>query len=93
MSFNIYDVIADTGKRFRNYRRALKISQYQLHVKTGVSMFTISNFENGKGQGISLSHFLLLLNALDLTDVFADIVPEIPSVDPEKIWKSNNKNE
>ena len=57
-----FDTIALLGQRFRTYRKALHISQRQLHEKTGVSLFTISSFENGKGQGLSLSHLLSLLH-------------------------------
>lgn len=81
-----FDIIALLGKRFRTYRKALHISQRQLHEKTGVSLFTISSFENGKGQGISVSHLLSLLNALDLGDAFMDLIPDIPTIDPEKMW-------
>jgi toxin-antitoxin system, antitoxin component, xre family len=81
-----FDTIALFGQRFKNYRKALHISQQQLHKKTGVSLFTISSFENGKGQGISISHLLSLLNALDLGASFIDLIPEIPAIDPEKMW-------
>lgn len=82
-----FDTIALLGKRFKTYRKALHISQRQLHEKTGVSMFTISNFENGKGQGISASHLLSLLNALDLGSSFLELIPDIPAIDPEKMWR------
>ncbi len=81
-----FDIIALLGQRFRTYRKALHISQQQLHEKTGVSLFTISSFENGKGQGLSLSHLLSLLKALGLDDTFMDLVPDIPAIDPEKMW-------
>lgn len=81
-----FDIIALLGQRFRTYRKALHISQRQLHEKTGVSLFTISSLENGKGQGISVSHLLSLLNALDLGDAFMDLIPDIPTIDPEKMW-------
>ena len=83
-----FDTIALLGQRFRTYRKSLHISQRQLHEKTGVSLFTISSFENGKGQGLSLSHLLSLLNALGLDDSFLDLVPDIPAIDPEKMWKN-----
>ena len=81
-----FDTIALFGQRFKNNRKALQISKHQLHKKTGVSLFTISSFENGKGQGISISHLLSLLNALDLGASFIDLIPEIPAIDPEKMW-------
>lgn len=84
-----FDTISLFGQRYKLYRKALHISQRQLHKKTGVSLFTISSFENGKGQGISLSHLLSLLNALDLGSTFLELIPDIPAIDPEKMW--NNK--
>ena len=81
-----FDTIALLGQRFKAYRKALHISQQQLHKKTGVSLFTISSFENGKGQGLSLSHLLSLLNALEIGNTFMDLIPDIPSIDPEKLW-------
>jgi len=81
-----FDTIALFGHRFRTYRKALHISQQHLHEKTGVSLFTISSFENGKGQGISVSHLLSLLNALGLGGSFIDLIPDVPAIDPEKMW-------
>ena len=81
-----FDTIALLGQRFKAYRKALRISQKQLHNKTGVSLFTISSFENGKGQGLSLSHLLSLLNALEIGNTFMDLIPDVPSIDPEKMW-------
>ena len=81
-----FDTIALLGQRFKAYRKALHISQQQLHKKTGVSLFTISSFENGKGQGLSISHLLSLLNALEVGNTFMDLIPDIPSIDPEKLW-------
>lgn len=82
-----FDTIALLGQRFKIYRKALHVSQRQLHEKTGVSLFTISSFENGNGQGMSLSHLLSLLNALDLGFTFLELIPDIPAIDPEKMWK------
>ena len=73
-----YESIVSLGEAFAKYRKSLKISQQRLHEMTGISIFTISQFENGKGHGLSLSHFLLLM----------DVVSEI---DPEKMWMSQNK--
>ena len=35
-----------------------------------------------------LSHLLSLLNALGLDESFLDLVPDIPAIDPEKMWKN-----
>lgn len=81
-----YELISELGRRYKIYRKALKMSQKQVSEKTGVSLFTISAFENGKGQGISLSHFAALLDVLDLRGGLSEIIPEIPSLDPERMW-------
>lgn len=81
-----YELISELGRRYKTYRKALKMSQKQVSDKTGVSLFTISAFENGKGQGLSLSHFAALLEALDLRRNLSELVPEIPSLDPERMW-------
>lgn len=70
-----YESIASLGASFAKYRKSLKISQQRLHEKTGISIFTISQFENGKGQGLSLSHFLLLLDAVGLDISLTNLIP------------------
>ena len=86
-----YESIASLGASFAKYRKSLKISQQRLHEKTGISIFTISQFENGKGQGLSLSHFLLLLDAVGLDISLTNLIPIASVIDPEKIWKSQNR--
>ena len=63
----------------------------RLHEMTGISIFTISQFENGKGQGLSLSHFLLLMDAVGLEMTLSDLIPVVSEIDPEKMWMSQNK--
>ena len=90
-SLTPYESIASLGASFAKYRKSLKISQQRLHEKTGISIFTISQFENGKGQGLSLSHFLLLLDAVGLDISLTNLIPIASVIDPEKIWKSQNR--
>lgn len=86
-----YQSIVSLGEAFAKYRKSLRISQQRLHEKTGVSIFTISQFENGRGQGLSLSHFLLLLEAVGLDISLRGLIPPATDVDPEKLWKLQNK--
>lgn len=81
-----FELITEIGRRYKAYRKALKMSQKEVAEKTGISLFTISAFENGRGQGISLSHFAALLEALDLRGNLSETVPEIPLLDPERMW-------
>lgn len=86
-----YESIVSLGEAFAKYRKSLRISQQRLHEKTGVSIFTISQFENGRGQGLSLSHFLLLMEAVGLDISLRGLIPLVSDVDPEKVWRSQNK--
>lgn len=86
-----YESIISLGEAFAIYRKSLKISQQRLHEKTGISIFTISQFENGKGHGLSLSHFLLLLDAVGLEVSLSDLIPIVSEIDPEKMWMLQNK--
>ena len=86
-----YESIVSLGEAFAKYRKSLKISQQRLHEMTGISIFTISQFENGKGHGLSLSHFLLLMDAVGLEITLSDLIPVVSEIDPEKMWMSQNK--
>ena len=86
-----YESIISLGEAFAKYRKSLKISQQHLHEKTGISIFTISQFENGKGHGLSLSHFLLLMDAVGLDVVLSELIPIVSDIDPEKMWRLQNK--
>lgn len=86
-----YESIISLGEAFAKYRKSIKMSQQRLHKKTGISIFTISQFENGKGQGLSLSHFLLLMDAVGLDISLSELIPVVSEIDPEKIWRSQNK--
>ena len=85
-----YESIVSLGEAFAKYRKSLKISQQRLHEMTGISIFTISQFENGKGHGLSLSHFLLLMDAVGLEITLSDLIPVVRDIDPEKMWKLQN---
>ena len=86
-----YESIVSLGEAFAKYRKSLKISQQRLHEMTGISIFTISQFENGKGHGLSLSHFLLLMDAVGLEITLSDLIPVVSEIYPEKMWMSQNK--
>ena len=86
-----YESIVSLGEAFAKYRKSLKISQQRLHERTGISIFAISQFENGKGHGLSLSHFLLLMDAVGLEMTLSDLIPVVSEINPEKMWILQNK--
>ena len=85
-----YEIIEELGKAYKKYRRSIGLSQKDIHDKTGVAMSTISSFENGKGQGLSLAHFASMLSALGLEDGLQGIVPEVLTIDLQKLWEKEN---
>ena len=87
-----FDKIVSFGLRFKKYRKAIGLSQQDLHRKTGVALSTISLFENGKGQGLSLSHFSMLMDALELEFEADTLIPEVHRSNLAEQWKEQNKN-
>lgn len=86
-----FDIVVALGSRFTAYRKALGLSQKDIHRKTGVALSTISLFENGKGQGLSLSHFFLLLKALDIDPEKDALIPQAHRSDLAGLWEKQNK--
>ena len=86
-----FNIIVALGRRFKEYRKALGLSQQAIHRKTGIALSTISLFENGKGQGLSLSHFCLLMKTLDLKVEPDTLIPEVFRTDLAKLWEKQNK--
>ena len=61
-------------ERLRQYRINYPLTQSELAEKSGVSVRSISRFENG--EDISMSKFLCLLRALDLGERFLEFIPD-----------------
>ena len=66
------------GKRFREYRRALGLSQKQISLQSGVSVMTIVRFERGQGNSIGLDNLIALLRAIQRLDDIVDLIPDMP---------------
>ena len=62
------------SERFKQYRIYYPLTQSELAEKSGVSVRSISRFENG--EDISLSNFIKLMRALDLGGRMADMIPD-----------------
>lgn len=91
MSFLSCEIVSILGEKYKDYRKALGISQRDIHLKTGIAISTISLFENGKGQGMSLENLVSLLKAVELEDGLTEIIPVVPSADLEKEWNKRNR--
>lgn len=70
-----YAGIAMLGTRLRNYRIDREMTQQDLALRSGVSLRSIQNFENGRD--IQLGNCIKLLIALDLADNLSMLIPDV----------------
>ena len=80
--------ISKMSKRIKEYRIYVSITQKELADKSGVSIRSISRFENG--EDISLSAFFKILKALELNDRLDFLVPD-QSKRPSSYLESEKK--
>ena len=72
------ELAAQLGERFKEYRCALRLTQKQVAVQSGVSVMTIVRFEKGQGNAIRLDNLIALLRAIQRLDDITVLVPELP---------------
>ena len=84
------DLIRELGRRYSDYRKRMKYTQKEVAEKSGLSIFTISSFENGSSTGITMASFVKLLRAIDSLDEIEKLLPELP-VSPRTLFMKQNK--
>jgi len=72
------DIAVDLGRRFKDYRIALRLTQKEVAEQSGVSVMTIVRFEKGESCSIRLNNIIALLRAVQKLDGIVEIIPEIP---------------
>lgn len=86
------DIIRQLGKRYSEYRKRMEYTQKEVAKKSGLSVFTISSFENGSSTGVTLASFIKLLRAIDSLDEIEKLLPELPA-SPRELFKKQLKNQ
>ena len=84
------DIIRQLGKRYSEYRKRMEYSQKEVSEKSGLSVFTISTFENGSSTGVTLASFIKLLRAIESLDEIEKLLPELPQ-SPRSLFKKQQK--
>ncbi len=84
------ELIRQLGKRFSDYRKRMSYTQKELSEKSGLSVFTISSFENGSSTGVTLASFIKLLRAIDSLEEIEKLLPELPE-SPRLLFKQQQK--
>ena len=72
------EIIREIGSRYSFYRKRMGYTQKEIADKSGLSIFTISTFENGSSTGITFASFIKLLRAIDHLDEIEKLLPELP---------------
>jgi transcriptional regulator with XRE-family HTH domain len=83
------EIIRDLGKRYSEYRKRLGFTQKDITEKSGLSVFTISSFENGSSTGITMASFIKLLRAIDSLEEMEKLLPELPR-SPRTLFKKQH---
>lgn len=84
------DLIRQLGKRYSDYRKRLGYTQKEVSDKSGLSIFTISSFENGSSTGLTMASFIKLLRAIDSLEEIVKLLPELPE-SPRKLFEKQQK--
>lgn len=84
------EIIMTFGKRLKDYRISMRLTQQELADRCGVSLVTLRKFENGQATNITMSNFLAMLREVRELDAVKDILPEIP-ISPYDLAKIEKK--
>jgi transcriptional regulator with XRE-family HTH domain len=68
----------------------MEFTQKDVAAKSGISVFTISSFENGSSTGITLTSFLKLLRAIDILEEVEKLLPDLPE-SPRALFMKQSK--
>ena len=96
MNGNIYEqtgseIIRMLGNQFAAYRKRMGFTQKDVSIKSGISIFTISTFENGSSTGLTMSSFIKLLRAINQLEEIEKLLPELPE-SPRELYLKLQKN-
>ena len=85
------DLIRQLGKRYSDYRKRMGFTQKEVAEKSGLSVFTISSFENGSSTGLTMATFIKLLRAIEFLEEIEKLLPELPE-SPRALFMKQQKN-
>lgn len=82
-------IMAEIGRRLKEYRLRKNFTQSELAAKAGISVLTVQNLENGRS--VSLITFISTLRMLQILGNVETFIPEIP-ISPVELLKLKGKN-
>ncbi len=84
-------IIREIGQKFKNYRKTMGLTQKEVSKQSGLSVLTISTFENGSSTGITLASFIRLLRAIEFLEEIEKLLPELPPSPRQMYYKQKRK--
>ncbi|UAY54804.1 helix-turn-helix domain-containing protein [Arachidicoccus terrestris] len=86
------ELVKELGRRYSVYRKRMGYTQKEVAYRSGLSIFTISSFENGASTGITISSFIRLLRVIDSLGEIDKLLPELPMSPKALFKKQKNRN-
>ena len=86
------EITAELGARFKQYRLFSRLTQKEVAEKSGVSIFTISQFEKGEARNIGYGTILSLLRSIGFLTEAEKLLPPLPPL-PSQMLKAKQKKE
>ena len=87
-----WEIISELGGRFKEYRIFSRLTQKEVARKSGVSIFTISQFEKGESGNIGFGTILSLLRSIGFLAEAEKLLPPLPML-PSQITKQQKRKE
>lgn len=72
------ELVALLGERYKDYRIRIGKSQKEVAEFSGVSVFTVSQFENGSAKNITLDSLFRMLRAIGMIEVVDKLLEPLP---------------
>ena len=72
------ELVAMLGKRYKDYRVRVGLSQKDVADKSGISVYTVSQFENGTARNLTLDSLFRMLRPIGLIDEIGKILEPLP---------------
>ncbi len=72
------EIVRSLGRRFRDYRMRLNMTQQDIADRTALSIPTIYKFESGRLTDMSMATLLKLLRAIGMDRNWDSLLPDLP---------------
>ena len=97
------ELVSMLGERYKDYRIQMGKSQKEVAEFSGVSIFTVSQFENGSARNITLDSLFRMLRSIEMIDMVDRLLEPLPpspmamaklnKEHRERVYKPRRKND